>query len=137
MTAAQANVTVGANISGLTCGMTYHYRVDATNSQGTSLGNDLSFATAPCSATPPSATTTAAAAIFATTATLNGIVSSNGATTTVKFQYGTTTSYTGSGSPAACDACLSQQRRQQCTGLARAVRPGLRDDLSFPRHDEQ
>ncbi len=41
----------------------------------------------------PSVTTNAATAVTQTGATLNGTVSSNGASTTVTFQYGTTASY--------------------------------------------
>lgn len=42
---------------------------------------------------PPAATTVAASALSPTGATLNGLVSSNGNSTTVSFQYGTTTAY--------------------------------------------
>ena len=42
---------------------------------------------------PPTVTTNAATALTATGATLNGTVSSNGAATTVTFEYGPTTSY--------------------------------------------
>ena len=42
---------------------------------------------------PPSATTNAATGIISRGATLNGTVSSNGASTTVTFEYGLTTSY--------------------------------------------
>ncbi len=44
----------------------------------------------------PAVTTGSASAITATGATLNGTVSSNGATTTVTFDFGTSTSYGGS-----------------------------------------
>ena len=44
-------------------------------------------------APPPTVTTGAASAVTPSAATLNGTVSSNGATTTVTFQYGLTTSY--------------------------------------------
>ncbi len=100
VTAAQVGIDVLANISGLTCGQTYHYRADATNSQGTTLGNDVMFTTALCSAIAPTAVTVAASAISGTSATLNGTVTANGQTTTVKFGYGTTIAYSGSGSPA-------------------------------------
>ncbi|MFO1315562.1 MAG: M12 family metallo-peptidase [Burkholderiales bacterium] len=56
----------------------------------------------------PTATTTAASAIGATGATLNGTVGSNGAATTVTFQYGLTTGYgstaTAAQSPLAANA---------------------------------
>ena len=38
-------VPVSANISGLTAGVTYHFRVVATNSLGTNYGEDVSFTT--------------------------------------------------------------------------------------------
>ncbi len=44
-------------------------------------------------ATAPTATTNAATSISTTSATLNGNVTANNATTTVTFEYGTTTSY--------------------------------------------
>src|SRR3569623_1543046 len=51
----------------------------------------LSNITSPASA--PTATTSAASSISATGATLNGTVNDNGASTTVTFDYGTTTGY--------------------------------------------
>ncbi|MEZ4527451.1 MAG: hypothetical protein R2941_16140 [Desulfobacterales bacterium] len=36
-------VSVNANISGLSAGMTYHYRLAAVNSEGTTLGSDQTF----------------------------------------------------------------------------------------------
>ena len=49
--------------------------------------------TATSAGSAPTVTTGAASGILATGATLNGTVSSNGASTTVTFQYGLTTSY--------------------------------------------
>lgn len=49
--------------------------------------------TATSSGSAPTVTTGAASGIIATGATLSGSVSSNGASTTVTFQYGLTTSY--------------------------------------------
>jgi hypothetical protein len=43
--------TVTANINGLECATNYHYRVKATNSEGTTYGNDKSFITATCNST--------------------------------------------------------------------------------------
>src|SRR5207244_5728619 len=37
--------SVSANISGLTAGTTYHFRIVATNSAGTRYGNDRTFTT--------------------------------------------------------------------------------------------
>ena len=41
-------VAVGASITGLTCGTTYHFRVAATSAAGTGLGSDATFATGAC-----------------------------------------------------------------------------------------
>jgi len=86
-------VNTKADLTGLTCGSAYHFQFDANNSNGTTHGGDLSFSTAPCVASPPTAATVAASAITATAATINGTVSSNGASTTVTFDYGPTPSY--------------------------------------------
>ena len=87
------NVSASAGISSLTCNITYHYRLVATNSAGTSYGSDKTFTTSDCPADPPTVTTGSATSVTATSATLNGTVNPNGASTTYYFQYGTTTSY--------------------------------------------
>jgi hypothetical protein len=79
-----------ANISGLLPGNTYHYRVNGTNSNGTTNGIDMIFITLPVL---PAVITTAATGVGATTATLNGTVDAGGASTTVTFEYGLTTAY--------------------------------------------
>ena len=81
---------VNAIVSGLDVATTYHYRVKATNSLGTSYGSDMSFKTLSLA---PSAITHAPTNITPTSATLNGSVNSNGENTTVTFEYGTTTEY--------------------------------------------
>ncbi len=86
---------VSATLSGLACGQTYHFRVDATNTNGSNSGGDLSFTTSACAAQAPTATTLAATAITATSATINGTVNANGAATTVSFSYGATAAYGG------------------------------------------
>ncbi len=43
-----ASVPYSANLSGLTCGTTYHYQAVATNSGGTAFGGDQSFTTTAC-----------------------------------------------------------------------------------------
>jgi N-acetylneuraminic acid mutarotase len=83
---------VVANIGGLTPSTTYHFRLVATNSSGTRYGSDRTFTT--LSATgPPVAITNPATNVASSSATLNGSVDPHGLTTTVHFQYGTTTSY--------------------------------------------
>jgi len=84
--------SVSANIGSLTASTTYHFRIVATNSSGTTYGSDRTFTT--LSATgPPVVTTSPATLIAGFSATLNGSVNPHGLTTTVYFQYGTTTSY--------------------------------------------
>ena len=86
-----------ANISGLQASRTYHFRIAAHNGGGTSFGSDRTFTT--LSATgPPVVTTSPATLIASSSATLNGSVDPHGLTTSVSFQYGTTTSY-GSTTP--------------------------------------
>jgi plastocyanin len=83
---------VSANISGLTASTTYHFRIVAHNGGGTSFGSDRTFTT--LSATgPPVVITNPATLIASFSATLNGSLDPHGLTTTVYFQYGTTTSY--------------------------------------------
>ena len=84
--------SIGANITGLAASTTYHFRIVATNSAGTKYGSDRTFTT--LSATgPPVVITSPATNVASSSATLNGSVDPHGLTTTVYFQYGTTTSY--------------------------------------------
>jgi trimeric autotransporter adhesin len=82
-----------ANLAGLTPNETYHFRLVATNSNGTTLGNDVTFMTSDTPPSAPLAVTEAATDVTTTTATLHGSVNPNRAQTTVRFQYGLTTSY--------------------------------------------
>ena len=75
-------------ITGLTNGVTYHYRVRAANSIGLAYGNDMEF-----TLNAPTAETLEATDLTSTTATLNGIVNANTFSSNVTFEYGTTTSY--------------------------------------------
>lgn len=100
LAASAVNALVSAPIAGLTCGTSLHFRANASNGIGGMInGNDQTLMTAPCVAAAPTATTTAATAITAASATLNGVVTANGQSTTVTFEYGTTIAYGGPGSP--------------------------------------
>jgi uncharacterized protein (TIGR02145 family) len=79
-----------SSIVGLTAGTTYHVRAYATNSVGTAYGADRSFST--LGGTPESITQPATN-ISATGATLNSTVIAHDISTTVTFEYGTSTSY--------------------------------------------
>ncbi|HJW38248.1 MAG TPA: hypothetical protein VJ420_06515, partial [Candidatus Udaeobacter sp.] len=83
---------VAAGISGLSASTTYHIRIVATNSSGTVHGADQTFTT--LSATgPPVVITNPATSVTSSSATLKGTVDPHGLTTSVHFQYGTTSSY--------------------------------------------
>jgi PKD domain len=89
-------VAVSAAVTGLTANTTYHFRVSATNTVGTSKGSDEMLKTAP---NPPTVETNAASAITQTSATLNASVNPNGGEVSeCKLEYGTTTAY-GSSAP--------------------------------------
>ncbi len=86
-----ASTTVHQTISGLTSGMTYHYRVVADNAEGAAFGEveDRQFAT---TGSPPSVEDEAATEIVGGFE-LKGSVNPNGSATTYQFEYGTTTGY--------------------------------------------
>jgi len=81
-----------ATLTNLAPSTTYHYRIDAANTGGTSDGSDATFTTSSAQA-PPTVLTLAAGGITDTGATVNAFVDPNGADTHAYFQYGTTTSY--------------------------------------------
>ncbi len=82
-----------ANMTGLTAGITYYYRGEAQNTEGWGYGNEMSFTTSP--PTPATVVTIGSGGIGVTSATLNGQLISLGSenSSSVGFQYGTTTSY--------------------------------------------
>jgi hypothetical protein len=72
-----------SSITGLTANTTYYVRAYATNSSGTSYGNQITFTT--LSITIPSITTNSASSILTTTASSGGnIISDGGATVTAR-----------------------------------------------------
>lgn len=93
-----ADVNASAGITGLTAGTVYHYRVEASNSAGTTDGSDQTFTTASVPQ-PPAVTTGSVSGTSSTGGTLNGTVNPEGQATTYQFDYGTTTAY-GSSAPA-------------------------------------
>jgi plastocyanin len=82
-------VTASTPVTGLTAAKTYHFKLFAVNTSGTSQGSDLTFRTTG----PPAVTTSAATPVGSTTATLKGSVNPNGLATKYFFKYGTTTGY--------------------------------------------
>jgi hypothetical protein len=85
-----ASVSVSAALSSLASSTTFHYRLVATNSSGTTNGADQTFTTV---AAAPTAVTGSAQNVGATTATLTGSVDPRGLATSWYFEYGTTTKY--------------------------------------------
>ncbi len=84
------NTIVSADISGLNAGTTYHCRIKAVNSLGTTFSNDITFLTL---GQIPTVTTLAATNITTVGARLNGTANANYLSTIITFEYGTTTNY--------------------------------------------
>ena len=78
-------VAYSVALSGLTQGTTYYYCIIATNSQGTSFGEVLSFVPG---ADALSVTTEPATAVDPVSATISGTVNANVSATPVWFRYG-------------------------------------------------
>ncbi len=87
------DVPVTGSITGLKPSTTYHFRIVATNVNGTTLSEDQSFTTAARAITLP------ASGIDADNAVLRGTVDSLGVEASYQFEYGTTAAY-GSKAPA-------------------------------------
>lgn len=85
----QAEVAVLQALSGLTSGQTYHYRMVATNSSGTSYGINRELYTSPL----PVAQTLAASNRTSSSARLNASVNPNTLATSVWFEWGATKNY--------------------------------------------
>jgi plastocyanin len=85
VSAGTSPVTASTGVTGLTAATTYHFRLFAENSSGTSEGGDLTLRTTG----PPLPTTSAATPVGSTTATLKGSVNPNGLATKYFFKYGT------------------------------------------------
>jgi Ca2+-binding RTX toxin-like protein len=79
---------------GLESGVTYHFRIVAGNSAGSSVSPDRTFVTD----APPAVKTGGAGDVTATTATLTGTINPRGRGSQVWFEYGTTSRY-GSRTP--------------------------------------
>ncbi len=82
-------------INGLLCGTQYYYQAFAINSAGTATGTTLNFTTSNCTL-PVISSTTTATSVTEISAILNGAITSisGAATSTVGFNYGSTSSYT-------------------------------------------
>jgi hypothetical protein len=82
-------VAVSADLSGLQPGTLYHYRLAASDADGTNDGKDATFATP----SRPVIDTTTAVSVGSTTAEVSAQINPNYAETTYHFEYGTSTDY--------------------------------------------
>ncbi len=84
-------VEVSAPVTGLSPNTTYHFRIVATNTEGTREGSDQTLTTLP---NPPTVVTGSASSVGQTSATLEATVNPEGGKVTeCTFEYGTSTSY--------------------------------------------
>ena len=112
---------VSANIIGLSPSTTYHFRLVGTNAGGTTYGGDRTFTTlAPTGS--PAVTTNPASNVASFSARLNGSINPHGLTTTVYFQYGTTTSYGLTTAPANKTGNTNQNVSTFISGLSASTR---------------
>jgi DNA-binding beta-propeller fold protein YncE len=90
-----ASTPINSTLTGLSPGVTYHYRIAATNNAGTTEGSDTTFTTLPT--TPATVTTEAASGVSQTAAALTGNVNPHGGTVSdCHFEYGVGLSYSTS-----------------------------------------
>jgi hypothetical protein len=90
--AGSSAVSVSAGLTGLTADTTYHYRIVASNATGSSQGADRTFRTA-AGPRAPSVSSVSATGVGPMGATLRAYVTPNQLSTTVRFEYGTSTAY--------------------------------------------
>lgn len=90
---------VSETLSMLAPNTTYHYRLVAKNTSGTSYGEDQTFFTFSGTAAKPKAVTGQADNMSFISATLNGTVNPMGAAARYYFDYGTTSAYGSVSSP--------------------------------------
>ena len=112
-----SDVPVHADITGLTPGTTYHFRLEATNANGTNDGTDQTLTTLPV----PVIDGATATNVTPSSADLNAQINPEGLDTTYHFQYGTSIGY-GSSVPVP-DADIGSGTSdvtvsQQITGLS-------------------
>lgn len=84
------NTIVTATITGLSSGTTYHFRVKAVNSLGSTYGNDMTFSTL---GNAPSVSIGSTTNLTSVSAQLNGFVNPNYFSSVVIFEYGITSDY--------------------------------------------
>jgi phosphodiesterase/alkaline phosphatase D-like protein len=107
-------------LTGLSPNTVYHYRIEATDTFGTSYGADQTFTTTQPLA--PAVATGSASGVGAGSATVGGTVNPNGQATTYHFDYGTSTNYgsqaPGPPDPSAGSGTTAQTESTNLTGLS-------------------
>ncbi len=109
--------SVERTLTDLTLNTTYHYRVVAQNSAGTTYGTNMTFTTG---AAAPIAITQVASAVGTNQATLNGRVNANNQSTNISFEYGLTTAYgtTAASTPSTITGVTDRSVLLNLTGLS-------------------
>jgi len=114
-----APVALIANVSGLSSGTTYHYRLVVQSGGGIAATGDAIFTTA---VPAPTVSTGAATLLSSSRARLAGSVNPNGGATSYWFEYGTTTAYgQQTAAASAGSASASSPVQVELTGLAPAT----------------
>ena len=116
-------------ITELTPGVTYHFRVVATNFGGTSYGSDQTFNTPG----PPAIEATSDSGVTQTGATLEAMVRPAFSPTTYHFEYGANTSYGATTRRESVD----RRRQRPARREPGDQRPQSRGDLPLPRRRKQ
>ncbi|HZV73269.1 MAG TPA: fibronectin type III domain-containing protein [Conexibacter sp.] len=91
--AGTSSTHVTFRLTGLTPATRYHYRVIASNADGTTVGPDHSFLTRAPPPRPPVVLGTAPFAPSASGVSFTALLNPNASATTYRFQYGTSTAY--------------------------------------------
>jgi DNA-binding beta-propeller fold protein YncE len=108
--AGSSSVPASFLLEGLEPNTTYHYRLVAGNSLGSSAGDDATFTTLPA-APIVDGRAPFASAITATTATLHGTINPRNSPSTFHFNYGTSSAYTNSApNPAATGGAAGEEQ---------------------------
>ena len=113
--------SVTADLTGLSTGVTYYYRVAANNSSGTIKGSILSFS---FGIAAPVVTTMFATSVGLTTATMNGNVTANYLPTTAWFEWGTDqalSTFSSTSSQSVGSGATSQSVTADLAGLSTGV----------------
>lgn len=118
-------VAVTARLTGLMPGTTYHFRLQASNANGTNFGEDATLETLPA----PSIASEMVTSVTASSADLQATVNPVGfSVTSCTFQYGTSTAY---GNSVPCEQSLEQIGNESLPVPVSAVISGLSANTTY------